>query len=98
MNTIGTQYYSGALSVSLLRDYLMDIFFTRENETNRDVKLMTGTLGSILFHQALANMANGFLTLDTHWTKDIASNNGTPALQFGAQYTRYKGFNWAFFL
>ena len=36
-------------------------------------------------------MANGFLTLDTHWTKGIASNNGTPALQFGAQYTKYSG-------
>ena len=33
-------YYNGALTVALLRDYLMDIFFTRANESNRSVKII----------------------------------------------------------
>ena len=78
------QYYSGALSVSLLQDYLMSIFFGRSDESQRSVKLMTGTLGSILFHNALAAVANGFLTVDSHWIRS-ASNPGspTPGLAYG---------------
>ncbi len=34
------QYYSGALTVNLLRDYLMDIFFSRQNEDDRSVKII----------------------------------------------------------
>lgn len=86
------QYYSGALSVSLLQDYLMSIFFGRADESQRSVKLMTGTLGSILFHNALAAVANGFLTVDSHWIRS-AENPGspTPGLAYGAQFTRYTG-------
>lgn len=86
------QYYSGALSVSLLQDYLMTIFFGRTDESQRSVKLMTGTLGSVLFHNALAAVANGFLTVDTHYIRS-APNEGspTPGLAYGAQFTRYTG-------
>lgn len=85
------QYYSGALSVSLLQDYLMSIFYARENETNRKVTAMTGTLGSILFHNALSSVANGFLTVDSHFIRDVPSNVETPHLAYGAQFTRYRG-------
>jgi len=85
------QYYSGALSVSLLQDYLMTIFYARENETNRKVTAMTGTLGSILFHNALSSVANGFLTVDSHFIRDVPSNVETPHLAYGAQFTRYRG-------
>lgn len=87
------RYYNGVLTVNLLRDYLMDIFFTRENENQRSVKIMTGTLGSILFHQALANLANGFLTVDTHFIRSAQGVGPTPGLAFGAQYTKYNGPN-----
>lgn len=84
--------YSGALSVALLQDYLMQVFFGRADESQRSVKLMTGTLGSILFHNALAAVANGFLTVDTHFVRE-APNPGspTPGLAYGAQFTRYTG-------
>lgn len=85
MNIIGTQYYSGAITVELLRDYLFDIFFSRENETDRQVKIMTGTIGSILFHQAIANLANGFLTVDTHWIRSAEGVGNTPGLAYGKQ-------------
>lgn len=85
-------YYSGALSVSLLQDYLMSIFFGRADESQRSVKLMTGTLGSILFHNALAAVANGFLTVDTHYVREAANpGSPTPGLAYGAQFTRYTG-------
>jgi len=87
------KYYSGALSVNNLRDYLFDIFFTRNDESNRNVIAMTGTLGAMLFHQALANMNNGFLQLDTLTTEQVGTKNGTPQLATGVQYTRYRGIN-----
>lgn len=86
-----TQQFSGALSVTMLQDYLMSIFFGRADETNRDVKVMTGTLGSILFHNALAAVANGFLTVDTHYVRDIKSSTSTPWLAYGAEFRRYTG-------
>ncbi len=85
------EYYNGPLTVNRLKDYLMDIFFTRENETSRKVVAMTGTLGSLLFHDALVAVANGFLSVDTHFIEKIASPTSTPHLAYGAQFTRYRG-------
>lgn len=85
------QYYNGALTVNGLKDYLMDIFFTRKDETERRVVGVTGTLGSIMFHDALAAIANGFLTVDTNYIQSVPSNVETPHLAFGAQFTRYRG-------
>lgn len=85
------EYYNGPLTVSGLKDYLFDIFYSREDETNRKVVAMTGTLGSILWHDALAAIANGFLTVDTHFIDKVASPVETPHLAYGAQFTRYRG-------
>lgn len=88
-----TQYFNGPINTTMLRDYVMDIFFTRSEETDRKVTFMTGTLGAMLFHDALASAANGFLTVDTHFvekTKGIAGVE-TPHLAYGAQFTRYRG-------
>ncbi len=87
------QYYNGALTVSMLKDYLMDIFFARADERDRKVVAMTGTQGSLMFHDALSAIANGFLTIDTHFierTQGIAGIE-TPHLAYGAQFTRYRG-------
>lgn len=85
------QNYNGALSVNLLQDYLMSIFYAREDEQNRKVVAMTGTLGSILFHNALVAVSNGFLTVDTHYIDKMSSPVETPHLAYGAQFTRYRG-------
>jgi hypothetical protein len=85
------KYYNGPLTVTLMKDYLMDIFFTRKDETERAVTAVTGTLSSILFHDALAAIANGFLTVDTHYIQSVPSNVDTPYLAYGAQFTRYRG-------
>lgn len=83
------QYYNGPLTVDLLKEYLLDIFFSREDEENRKVVAMTGTLGSLMFHDMLASEASGFLTVDNHFvrTKDARMNH----LSFGAQFTHYVG-------
>lgn len=86
------QYFSGPLSVSMLQDYLLNIFFGRTDESNRGVTIMTGQLGAILFHNALAAVANGFLTVDSHFIRS-ASNpaSSTPGLAYGAQFVEYTG-------
>lgn len=83
------EYYNGALTVNRMKDYLMDIFISRVDEQDRKVVAMTGTLGSLMFHDMLASEASSFLTVDNHFTQkeSIGSNH----LSFGAQYTRYKG-------
>lgn len=85
------KYYNGTLTVNLLREYLMDIFFARKNEADRSVKMVTGTLGSIFFHDALVAVANGFLTVDSNYIRQIPSSTDTPHLAYGAQFTRYTG-------
>lgn len=83
------QAYSGALTETMLKDFLMDIFFSRNGEDNRKVTLMTGTMGSIMFHELLADAASGFLTVDTNYIQRIS--NAPRHLSFGAQFTHYQG-------
>jgi hypothetical protein len=52
---------------------------------------MTGTVGSIQFHEALVEIANGFLTVDNHFIDNGPSRGTTPGLAVGAQFTRYRG-------
>lgn len=47
------EYYNSALTVDRLKNYLMSIFFSRVDEQNRKVVVMTGTLGSMMFHKKL---------------------------------------------
>ena len=86
------QYVNGPLTVNLLQDFLLNIFFGRTDEANRGITLMTGQLGSLIFHNALAAVANGFLTVDSNYIrKENNPNSGTPGLSFGAQFVRYTG-------
>lgn len=43
-----TQPFSGPLSVTLLQDFLMSIFFSRTDETNRDVKVINRRLSRLV--------------------------------------------------
>lgn len=85
-----TQTFSGALTTTLLKDYLMSIFFARNDVSKRSVKVMTGTLGALMFHEALANTYNGFLTVDSHFISSADSVGATPGLAYGAQFRRYR--------
>jgi len=85
------QYYSGPLSVTDLKDYLLDIFITRKDENQRKTVAMSGTLGAQLFHDSLVRLTSGYLTVDTNFINKIASDTSTPHLAYGAQFTRYNG-------
>jgi hypothetical protein len=49
------EYYNGALTVERLKNYLMDIFFSRVDEQNRKVVAMTGTLGLTSMAPSMSN-------------------------------------------
>ena len=82
-------YYNGALQEEFLIDYLMDIFFSRVDEGNRKVTLMTGTGGAITFHNMLAAQSRSFLQVDNNWIQRIGSS--PRHLSYGAQFTHYQG-------
>jgi hypothetical protein len=55
---------------------------------------MTGTLGSLIFHDMLAGLASGFLTVDTHFIEQVTQKNynlNASHLAFGAQFVEYRG-------
>jgi len=87
------EFYNGPLTTTRIRDFLMSIFFAREDFENRATTGMSGSLAALLLHDALASEASSFLTVDSHFTEQVGSLNGTPHLGFGAQYTRYRGPN-----
>lgn len=83
------EYYNSTLTTDLLKEYLLDIFFSRVDEQDRKVTAMTGTLGSMMFHDMLASEASSFLTVDSHF---IERKGSSPRhLSFGAQFTHYQG-------
>lgn len=85
-------YLNGPVTVPVLQDFLLNIFFGRTDESLRSITLMSGQLGALNFHNALANLANGFLSVDSHWIRS-ASNpaSSTPGLAYGAQFVEYTG-------
>lgn len=89
------EYYNTALTTDIMKEYLLDIFFSREDEMDRKVVAWTGTLGSIMFHDMLAADASSFFTVDTHFVRENTSgpNYGSKFrhLSFGAQFTHYQG-------
>lgn len=84
-----THRYSSPLTTNLLKDYLMSIFFSREDEQNRAVVAMTGTLGSVQFHDALAADASSFFTMDTHFISEYNAGRKGRHLSYGAQFSHY---------
>lgn len=83
--------YSGSLTVNRLKDYLMQIFFTRVDQGDRNIVAMTGEYGSSMFHDMLAAEAASFLTVDSNFTRVLEQN--PRHLAFGAQFTAYQGPN-----
>lgn len=87
-----TQYYNGALTESMLYDYLDAIFFSRVSQGKRKITAMTGSMGAIAFHNLLATSASSFLTVDTNFIQRMGKE-GARHLSYGAQFTHYQGLN-----
>lgn len=84
--------YSGNLTESRLKNFLLDIFFARNDRRNRKVRVMTGTMGSVMFHEMLASSASGFLQpTENNFIKPAGTGVTANDLQFGGQFTRYIG-------
>ena len=83
------EYYSGPLTVERMKNYLLSIYFSRVNESDRKTVIMTGTAGSLAFHDALASEASSFFTLDTNFIEEYKKN--PKHLSYGAQFTHYRG-------
>jgi hypothetical protein len=81
--------YSDYPTVDLFKDFLLDISIPRVDEGARQYSAITGTLGSMFLHDALASQAASFLTVDTHFIKEI--DRSRRFLSYGAQFTHYKG-------
>lgn len=84
------EYFNSSLTEQRLKDFLLNIFFARNNESQRKITLMTGTYGAIMFHEMLANSASGFLTVDTHFIRN-SPDKVANHLSYGAQFTHYYG-------
>jgi len=85
------KYSSTPTTVNGYKDYLLDIFFSRVSEKDRPVTMVSGTIGSLEFHDALAAIANGFLQVDTHYVTPLPKDGPTPGLAYGYQFKRYYG-------
>lgn len=85
------QIYNGALTTNRIKDYFLNIFVTREDESERAMQALTGTIGSLMFHDTLAAEAASFLTLDTHFISKYSHPVKGRQLSFGAQYRHYQG-------
>lgn len=81
-------FHNGSLTAQELKDFVMDIWFSREDENMRKLTIDTGTGGSDLFHVLLANEANAFLTVDSNFVKQY---NGAASrhLSFGARFVHF---------
>lgn len=77
---------SSPITAKLLQDFLMNIFFARQDENERRVVVQTGSLGRLLFHNAMINEARGFLNVDTLFQEKIASPTDVPHIAYGAEY------------
>ena len=86
-----TEYINTPPSANRLKDYVMDIYFAREDIGDRKIVGCTGSLGSVNFHDALASVASSFLTMDTHYIGRDSSELHSNALVYGAQFTKYRG-------
>lgn len=83
--------YSGALTERMLYEYLMDIFFARLSQGDRKVRAMSGTGGSMIFHELLAAAASSFLTVDSNYIQSTNNRGFANELKYGAQFTKYIG-------
>ena len=83
-------YYNGALTVAMLSDYVMNIFFARKNEEDRSVESLTGTYGGGIFHKLLASEVRSLLTVDSYHIQKLAGS-GTQQLSYGSRFVKYNG-------
>lgn len=85
-------YHNGSITAQQIEDFFMQIFIYRKNEGERDVVVDTGTLGARMFDQLLADEASAFLTIDTHYVRQM-EGGANWELEYGAQFKSFRAKN-----
>jgi len=75
-------------SEKLLREFLMDVFFGRVSSKNRNVVLLTGEYGFMLFDDAFKRATNGFFMNSDKFVTGSGMDMG-----YGFQFTKYYTIN-----
>lgn len=89
-----TMQHNGNLNVDDFEDFFQSILINRNDESDRVMQLVTGTLGERLFDLLLSDAASGYLTsLDTSNDYFVRNMQGGRAgdLEYGFQFKRYSG-------
>jgi hypothetical protein len=84
------EYYNSTLTTTRMKDFLLSVLFGKVNEEDRHMVAVTGTIGSLMFHDMLAAEASSFLTVDTNYI-ERQPGKAKRLLSYGAQFTHYQG-------
>lgn len=85
-------HYYSVLSVKLIEEYLMDIFYSRVKPgAGRKIKAFTGEYGMFMFHKAIQNWQeqSGFVKNIEPFVKPASSEYTGVGLSAGYQYVKY---------
>ena len=81
--------HNGSLTLSDLSEYLMSVFITRRDFSDRLIILSTGEAGVDFFHRLIAKEASQFqyVTVDDKFIRNVDSRFHQNALEYGSQFT-----------
>lgn len=71
----------------------MTIFVGKNGFSDRYIRIATGEGGLLLMHRLIAEQAKTFTVIDTHFIKGTTSEFHSNALEFGAQFTKWRAPN-----
>lgn len=83
--------HNGSITLSDIYEYLMNIFITRRQFSERKIRIASGEAGIEFLHRLLAEEAKLFTTIDTNFVRARTDGDGynSNELEFGAQFTRW---------
>jgi hypothetical protein len=84
--------HNGTLTLSELREYIMEIFLTRRDFSDRRIVLTSGEAGIDFFHRLIAEEASQFSYIDTNFLRARTDGQGyhENELEYGSQFTKLK--------
>lgn len=84
--------HNGNLSLSDIFEFVNNIFITRKNFKDREIKIATGEGGIDFLSRLIFQEYSSVVTLDTHFVRDNPNPIGVHnnELEYGAQFTRIR--------
>ena len=81
--------HNGSLTLSDMSEYLMEIFITRRDFSDRLIILATGEPGVDFFHRLVAQEASQFqyVSVDDKFIREVDSRFHANSLEYGSQFT-----------